>query len=67
MLHRVHLKGPGGESELIRRALLTAYSVHGIRGSAEDFNIMLDAQDQVQLFPETEAALQAQQDLASRS
>lgn len=50
-------------SELIRQALLTAYKVHGIEGSADDVDFMLDVQDQVQLFPETEAALQAQQDL----
>jgi 2-haloalkanoic acid dehalogenase type II len=50
-------------SDLIRDALTMAYKVHRIDGSPEDVRLMLDVQDQVQLFPETEAALQAQQEL----
>jgi 2-haloalkanoic acid dehalogenase type II len=50
-------------SELIRQALVTAFKIHDIDGSADDVEFMLELQDQVQLFPETEAALQAQQDM----
>jgi 2-haloalkanoic acid dehalogenase type II len=50
-------------SELVQQALVTALKMHDIDGSPDDVNLMLDIQDQVQLFPETEAALQAQQDL----
>ena len=50
-------------SELIRQAMLTAFKVHGIDGSPDDVDLMLDVQDQVELFPETEAALQEQQDM----
>ena len=50
-------------SELIRQAMVTAFKMHDIKGSPDDVNLMLDVQDQVQLFPETEAALQEQQDL----
>ena len=50
-------------SELIRQAMVTAFKMHDIKGSPDDVDFMLDVQDQVQLFPETEAALQAQQDL----
>ena len=50
-------------SELIRQALVTAMKMHDIAGSADDVDFMLKIQDQVQLFPETEAALQEQQDL----
>jgi 2-haloalkanoic acid dehalogenase type II len=50
-------------SDLIRQALVTAFKMHDIDGSPEDVNLMLDIQDQVQLFPDTEAALQAQQDM----
>jgi FMN phosphatase YigB (HAD superfamily) len=37
--------------------------MHDINGSPDDVKLMLDLQDQVRLFPETEAALQEQQDL----
>ena len=50
-------------SELIRQALVTALKMHDIPGSADDVELMLGLQNQVQLFPETEAALQEQQDL----
>jgi 2-haloacid dehalogenase len=40
-----------------------AFKVHDVDGSPGDVNFMLDLQDQVHLFPETEAALQEQQDL----
>jgi 2-haloalkanoic acid dehalogenase type II len=50
-------------SELIRQALVPAMKMHDIAGSPDDVKLMLDLQNQVQLFPETEAALQAQQDL----
>ena len=50
-------------SELIRQALVTAMKMHDINGSADDVKLMLDLQDQVQLFPETEAALTEQQRL----
>src|SRR5262245_3084104 len=51
------------ESELIQQALLTTVNVHDIEGSPQDVNLMLELQNQVQLFLETEAALQEQQDL----
>ena len=50
-------------SDLIREAMLMASKVHRIDGSPDDIDFFLDVQDQVQLFPETEAALQEQQDL----
>jgi FMN phosphatase YigB (HAD superfamily) len=50
-------------SDLVQQALMTAFKMHDIEGSPEDVNFMLDLQDQVQLFPETEAALQEQQDM----
>jgi FMN phosphatase YigB (HAD superfamily) len=50
-------------SELIRQAMVTAFKMHDINGSPDDVNFMLDVQDQVQLFRETETALQEQQDL----
>jgi FMN phosphatase YigB (HAD superfamily) len=50
-------------SDLVGQALVTALKMHDIEGSPEDLNFMLDLQDQVQLFPETESALQEQQDL----
>jgi len=50
-------------SDLITQALTMAFKVHRIDGSPDDVNFMLDVQDQVQLYPETEAALQEQQDL----
>jgi 2-haloalkanoic acid dehalogenase type II len=50
-------------SDLIAEALTMAFKVHRIDGSPDDVNFMLDVQDQVQLYPETEAALQEQQDL----
>jgi len=50
-------------SDLIREAMLMASKVHRIDAKPEDVNFMLDVQDQVQLYPETEAALQEQQDL----
>lgn len=53
-------------SELIRDALVTAFKMHDIDGSPDDVNIMLELQDQVQLFEETEAALQAQQALGCK-
>lgn len=50
-------------TELIQQALMTAFKLHDIGGSPEDVDLMLNLQDQVQLFPETEAALQEQQAL----
>ena len=50
-------------SDLIQQAMLTAFKIHDIDGSPDDVNLMLDLQNRVQLFPETEAALQQQQDL----
>jgi 2-haloalkanoic acid dehalogenase type II len=50
-------------SELITQALVTAMKMHDIAGSPDDVNYMLELQDRVQLFDETEAALQEQQDL----
>jgi FMN phosphatase YigB (HAD superfamily) len=50
-------------SDLIREAMLMASKVHRIDAKPDDVNFMLDVQDQVQLYPETEAALQEQQDL----
>ena len=37
--------------------------MHDINGSPDDITFMLDVQDEVQLFPETEAALQEQQNM----
>jgi FMN phosphatase YigB (HAD superfamily) len=50
-------------SDLVQQALVTAYKIHDIEGSPDDVSFMLDVQDQVQLFPETEVALQEQQDM----
>ena len=50
-------------SDLIREAMLMASKVHRIDAKPDDVNFMLDVQDQVQLYPETEAALREQQDL----
>ena len=50
-------------SDLIQQALIMSFKVHRIDGSPADVKFMLDVQDQVQLYPETEAALQEQQDL----
>jgi 2-haloacid dehalogenase len=50
-------------SDLIRDALVTAMKMHDIDGSPDDVELMLRLQDRVQLFPDTEAALQEQQDL----
>ncbi len=50
-------------SELVQAALMTALKMHDVDGDPADVNFMLDLQDQVQLFPDTEAALQEQQDL----
>src|SRR5690606_16362651 len=49
-------------SDLVQQALVTAFEIHDIDGSPDDVRSMLELQDRVQLFPETEAALQAQQD-----
>jgi FMN phosphatase YigB (HAD superfamily) len=43
--------------------MLMASKVHRIDAKPDDVSFMLDVQDQVQLYPETEAALQEQQDL----
>ncbi len=53
-------------TELIQQALMTAFKMHDIDGSPDDVRLMLDIQDQVQLFDETEAALQEQQDLGCK-
>ena len=53
-------------SELITQALTMAFKVHQIDGSPDDVKFMLDVQDQVQLFPETEAALSEQQRLGAK-
>jgi 2-haloalkanoic acid dehalogenase type II len=50
-------------SDLIRESMMTAFKMHDIKGSPEDVHLMLDVQDRVQLFPETEAALTEQQRL----
>ena len=50
-------------SDLVQQAMLTALKVHDIDGAPDDINYFLELQDQVRLFPETEAALQEQQDL----
>ena len=50
-------------SDLVAEALMTAFKMHDIDGSADDINLFLELQDQVQLFEDTEAALQEQQDL----
>src|SRR5690606_39276243 len=48
---------------LVQQSMMTAFKIAGIEGSPDDVRFMLDLQDQVQLFPETEAALQEQQDM----
>src|SRR5262245_35806023 len=50
-------------SDLVQQALVTAFKIHDIKGSPDDVRFMLELQDQVQLFAETEAALQEQQKL----
>lgn len=50
-------------SDLVQQALMTALKMHDVEGDPNDVNFMLDLQDQVKLFDDTEAALQEQQDL----
>jgi 2-haloalkanoic acid dehalogenase type II len=50
-------------TDIVREALLTAYKIFGIRGSADDVEAFLELQEKVELFPDTEAALTDQQNL----
>lgn len=50
-------------TETIREALADTFRAHRIDGSPDDVREYTDLQDRVQLFPETEATLQAQQEL----
>lgn len=50
-------------TELVQQAMMTAFKMHDIDGSPDDVNLMLEVQDQVQLFPETEEALTEQQSM----
>jgi FMN phosphatase YigB (HAD superfamily) len=50
-------------TELAREALMNAYRMHGIAGSPEDVSAFTSLQSEVELFPDTEEALQNQQDL----
>ncbi len=53
-------------TELAREALMNAYRMHGIAGNPGDVSAFTDLQSEVELFPDTEAALQNQQDLGVR-
>jgi putative hydrolase of the HAD superfamily len=50
-------------TDIVREALANAYRMHGIRGHADDVEVFLDLQAKVELFPDTEPALTAQQKL----
>lgn len=50
-------------AELMQEALVTAFKLHGIPGVPEDVDLVLSRQQQVRLYPETEAALREQQRL----
>lgn len=50
-------------TDLAREALLNTYRMFGIAGSPDDVEAFTSLQDQVELFPDTEAALTAQQQL----
>lgn len=50
-------------ARLMQQALVTAFRLNGIPGVPEDIDLVLRLQDQVKLYPETEAALQAQRKL----
>jgi 2-haloalkanoic acid dehalogenase type II len=50
-------------SDLAREALANAYRMHGIAGSIDDVEAFTSLQSEVELFPDTEEALQNQQDL----
>jgi len=50
-------------TDIVREALLNAYRMFGIRGTPNDVDVFLDLQEKVELFSDTEAALQNQQNL----
>jgi FMN phosphatase YigB (HAD superfamily) len=50
-------------TDIVRESLLNAYRMFGIRGNPDDVDVFLDLQEQVELFADTEAALQNQQNL----
>lgn len=50
-------------TDLVREALLTTYRMFRIQGSPDDVEAFLALQEKVELFDDTEAALQNQQDL----
>lgn len=50
-------------TDIVREALLNAYKMFGIRGTPNDVDVFLDLQEKVELFSDTEAALQNQQNL----
>ena len=50
-------------TDIVRESLLNAYKMFGIRGAADDVDVFLDLQANVELFPDTEPALQNQQNL----
>ena len=50
-------------TDIVRESLLNAYKMLGIRGAADDVDVFLDLQAKVELFPDTEPALQNQQNL----
>ena len=47
-------------TDIVREALLNAYRMFGIRGTPNDVDVFLDLQEKVELFSDTEAALQNQ-------
>jgi FMN phosphatase YigB (HAD superfamily) len=53
-------------TQLVQEAMLTACKMHDIEGSPDDISFFLELQDQVQLFDDTEQALQEQQDLGCK-
>lgn len=50
-------------TDLVRGSLTHAYRMHGIDGSPDDVEAFLSLQEKVELFPDTEEALQNQQDM----
>jgi 2-haloalkanoic acid dehalogenase type II len=48
-------------TDIVTEALMNAYRLHGIDGQPEDVAVFLDLQEKVELFPDTEEALQNQQ------
>jgi FMN phosphatase YigB (HAD superfamily) len=50
-------------TDIVRESLLNAYRLFGIEGAPDDVEVFLALQEKVELFADTEEALQNQQDL----